>query len=136
MKKNESIDTKYGVGICDAIKMDTSTFVAKKCTKAQESYDEDQDSEARLSNLNTCKDEAEEKFEDNPVKALSLISAADAVKISLSPGVQNAWKSIGEKYSGTACAAINGSQLGQKGLIPGLMEKINRDIASEDGMIQ
>ncbi|WP_167849473.1 hypothetical protein, partial [Halobacteriovorax sp. Y22] len=131
-RSNEFKDSEngYGRGFCSMITSNSgkTAYISKECKK----YEGDEDKTA----FQKCESEARDRFSDDKLDALGLSSAAKVIASVNSPGLQDAWHSIGEKYNGTACAAINGSQLGQKGLIPGLMEKINRDIASEDGMIQ
>ncbi|WP_419168430.1 hypothetical protein [Halobacteriovorax sp.] len=123
-------NNKLGEDICRAIKKSKTAYSKAQCEG------ESDESDGGKSAYERCIDREDDNYKDGLAEALGVDDVSITLKRTMNPGLQDAWKSIGEKYSGTACAAINGSQLGQKGLIPGLMEKINRDIASEDGMIQ
>lgn len=131
MEKYAADDEEKGqFGICEALAQDSENYAEVKCKE----YKGD-DGNTNNEGYRDCTEKKEEKFNENPTVALGITSAAKAISLTMSPGIQNEWNRIGQRYNGTACAAINGSQLGSKGLIPGMLEKINRDLAS-DGLIQ
>ena len=121
-------EDNYNLGFCSMLTTTSGrdTYVESQCKK----YEDDTAKQR-------CEEKKEKLFKEDKLDALGLKGEAKVIAALNSPGIQNEWNAIGEKYSGTACAAINGSQFGSKGgIIPGIIEKINRDLASEDGMIQ
>ncbi len=140
---NDNIGGTYpGKSICQAVNMSSQSYADTNCTVQSEKLTAAESDPEKINLVETyqksydkCIKDAKKDFEKNPLAALGISEAASTVRIALNPGIQDKWNDIGEKYNGTACAAINGSQYGSKGLIPGLMEKIQRDIAS-DGIIQ
>ncbi|MFG1486886.1 hypothetical protein [Halobacteriovorax sp. RZ-2] len=112
-----------GKGLCKMLSSGRDQYVGKLCDGKADTAKEE------------CITRERKDFEKDKLVALGVAYEAKIITQISSPGLQSEWNRIGEKYSGTACAAINGSQYGQKGFIPGLIEKIDRDLAS-DGMIQ
>ncbi|MFG1515869.1 hypothetical protein ABMA71_14735, partial [Halobacteriovorax sp. ZH3_bin.1] len=124
--KNRTVEISSdydGKGLCRMLSSGREQYVGKYCDSKKDKAKE------------LCIARERKDFEKDKLVALGIAYEAKIIAQISSPGLQNEWNHIGEKYSGTACAAINGSQYGQKEFVPGLMEKIERDIAS-DSIIQ